>query len=63
MKKVQTKPQNPYSKRGLIQARVDTKEMQVIVTKATMFSGGIISDWVREACVNYKPITKTKVGK
>lgn len=57
------KNQNPYSKRGLIQARVDTKEMQVIVTKATMFSGGNVSDWVREACLNYKPITKVKAGK
>lgn len=57
------KLQNPYSRRSLIQSRVDTKELQTIVTKAAMFTGGNVSEWVREAALNYKPITKTKVGK
>lgn len=57
------KKQNPYSKRGLIQARVDTKELQTIITKATMFCDGNVSDWIREAAINYKPITKVKAGK
>lgn len=57
------KLQNPYSRRSLIQSRVDTKELQTIVTKAAMFTGGNVSEWVREAALNYKPIIKTKVGK
>lgn len=62
MKKSQ-KPQNPYSKRSLIQSRVDTKELQTIVTKAVMFANGNVSEWVRMASLNYKPITKSKVEK
>lgn len=57
------KLQNPYSRRSLIQSRVDTKELQTIITKAAMFTGGNVSEWVREAALNYKPITKSKVGK
>ncbi len=49
---------NPYTKRGLIQAKVDNDELQVIVTKASVYTKGNVSEFVREAALNYRPIKK-----
>ena len=45
---------NPYSKRNIIQARVDVQEMQQIITKAHLYCSGDISKFIRLACLNYK---------
>lgn len=57
------KKQNPYARRGLIQARVNNDEMQVILEKALVHTKGEISDFVRLACLNYKPLTKKAISK
>ncbi len=52
------KKQNPYTKRNLIQARVDTDEFREILTKARVYHAGDVSKFVREAALNYKPIKR-----
>lgn len=54
MKTAEKKKQNPYTKRNLIQARVDTEEFREILTKAQLYTGGDVSKFVREAVLNYK---------
>lgn len=49
---------NPYTKRSLIQAKVNTEELQMIITKARMFTDGNVSEFVRLAALNYKPIKR-----
>jgi uncharacterized protein (DUF1778 family) len=48
------KKQNPYTKRNLIQARVDTEEFREILTKAELYTKGNVSDFVRMAALNYR---------
>jgi len=55
---MEKKKQNPYTKRNLIQARVDTAELQEILTKAHLYTSGDISKFVRMAALNYKPPRK-----
>jgi len=59
----QVKKQNPAIRSGLVQSRVNVNEMQEIVTKAHMYSNGNLSNYVRLACLNFRPIKKVKVGK
>jgi len=47
----------------IIQARVDFNELQEITTKAHIYSKGQMSEYIRLACLNYRPIKKVKVGK
>jgi hypothetical protein len=54
---------NPYTRRGLIQARVDNEEMQSIITKALVYCKGDVSKFIRMACLNYRPVKNTKAGK
>lgn len=49
---------NPYSKRNVVQFRVDTEEMRSIITKAIMYTDGNVSEFARQAALNYKPIKK-----
>jgi uncharacterized protein (DUF1778 family) len=49
---------NAFTKRGLIQARVNNDDMREIVTKAQMYTKGNVSDFVRLAALNYRPLTK-----
>ena len=49
---------NPYSKRGLVQARVDNEEMKIISDKAIIYCDGDLSKFVRLACLNYRPLKK-----
>jgi hypothetical protein len=44
----------------LIQARVDTKEMQEIITKAHVYAAGNLSEYTRLACLNYRPIKRVQ---
>lgn len=53
----------PYVRRGLIQARINAEEMQEIMTKAHLYSKGNISNYVRLACLGYRPIKKVRIGK
>lgn len=52
------KKANPYTKNNRINLRLGNEEMQLVHTKAVMFSGGVISEFVREAVLKYKPIKK-----
>ena len=56
------KPVNPYTKRGLIQARVNNEQLQQIVTKAFIYCGGDISKYVRLACLEFKKKAPKKLG-
>jgi uncharacterized protein (DUF1778 family) len=49
---------NAFTKRGLIQARVNNDDMREIVTKAQMYTKGNVSDFVRLAALNYRPLKK-----
>lgn len=49
---------NPYSKRNLIQARVDNDELQEILTKARVYCDGDVSKFIRIACKNFKPLQR-----
>lgn len=49
---------NPYSKRNLVQARLDHEDFQAVLTKAQMFTNGNVSEFVRLAAINYRPIKK-----
>ena len=56
-----SKPQkklNPYAKRNRIEARVDNEELGEILTKAQLYNGGNLSDYVREAALKYRPFKK-----
>ena len=46
------------NKTGLVQARVTIKEHQEIITKAIMYAGGKQGEYVRMACLGFRPITK-----
>lgn len=49
---------NPYARRTLIQARVNNEEMQEILTKALLYSKGNVSNYIRLAALNYRPVKK-----
>lgn len=55
---VEQKKLNPYTKRNIIQARVDNEDFQIITEKAFVYCGGDISKFVRLACLNYRPLRK-----
>ncbi len=55
------KRQNPYTRRNTIQSRVDNKELQEIFTKARLYSNGNISEYVRLAALNYRPINRKEL--
>ncbi len=50
--------QNPYTKRNLIQARVDAEEFRLILIQAQIHTDGDLSKFVRMAALNYKPKAK-----
>lgn len=45
---------NPYTKKNLIQSRVDDEDLKVIETKARLYTASNMSEYVRLACLNYK---------
>jgi hypothetical protein len=51
---------NPFTKRNLLQARVDNEEFRLVLTKARMFTDGNVSDFVREAVLNYRNVRKVE---
>ncbi len=53
-----TKKTNAWTKKGLVQARVNNEEFREILTKAQVYSKGKLSDYVRMACLNYRPLKK-----
>lgn len=58
MKFKEKKKINPYTKNGLVQCRVDNDDMKIIVDKATIYTEGDLSKFVRMACLNYRPLTR-----
>ncbi len=46
------------TKNNLVQARVTKNEFGSIVEKAIVYTGGNVSDFVREAVLNYRPLKK-----
>ncbi len=55
------KPNNPSTKRNLVQARIDLADFQEVLMKAQMHTKGNVSDFVRMAVLNYKPLKKIGV--
>lgn len=56
------KKQNPYAKRTIIQARVDNEDMQIITTKAFAYCEGNMGEFIRRACLEYKPLNTKKTS-
>ncbi len=54
----QKRKANPFTKKNLMQFRADNEEANAIHTKAVMFAGGVVSEFLREAALNYKPIKR-----
>jgi hypothetical protein len=52
-----------YLRTHRLEVRVDQTEMQEIIAKSHLYARGSVSDFVRLACLNYRPIKKVKVGK
>ena len=52
-----------YNRGIILHVRVDQTEMHEINTKSHLYARGSVSDFVRLACLNYRPIKKVKVGK
>ena len=48
----------PYTRRGLIQARVSVSDMQEIITKSLLYTKGNVSEYIRLAAINYRPTKK-----
>lgn len=61
--KSQLKKPKKQNKTSLIQARVSIKEHQEIITKAIMYANGKQGEFVRMACLGYRPITKIEKSK
>lgn len=57
-KPTSTRKPNPYTKRNLIQARLDNDELNIVHPKAVVYCGGNMSEFVRLAVLNYKPLKK-----
>ncbi len=54
-----TKPKvNVWAKKGLLQARVDNADYAAVLEKAAIYTKGNLSNFVREACLNYRPLKK-----
>ncbi len=53
-----TKKTNAFTRRGMIQARVDVADMREIIAKSILYSKGNLSEYVRMAALNYRPIRK-----
>lgn len=56
--KTTTRKPNPYTKRNLVQCRVDNEELNEIFTKAQVYSAGNISEYLRLAVLSYKPLKR-----
>lgn len=52
-----TKPPR-YVRQGLIQSRVNNEELREILTKAELYAKGNMSDYVRMACLGFRPIKR-----
>lgn len=52
--------QNPYTRRALMQFRTDNEEQREILTKAQLYNGGNVSEYLRTAALNYRPIKKVQ---
>lgn len=53
-------PKKPvrYVRGGLIQSRVNVDEFREILTKAQVYAKGNMSDFVRMACLAYRPLKR-----
>ena len=49
---------NPNLRKNQMQFRTDDEETRTINTKAVMYNKGKLSDFLRDAAINYKPIKK-----
>ena len=47
-----------YAKRGLVQARLGVDEFRDVLTKAQLYTKGNLSEFVRQAVTNWRPIKK-----
>ena len=46
---------NPHTKRTRLICRANNAEAQILVQNAFVHAGGNMSEWLREAGINYKP--------
>lgn len=49
---------NPFARKILVASKVNPDEMRVIVSKAHGNTKGNLSEWIREAALNYKRPSK-----
>ncbi len=49
---------NPYTRRNVVQTRVDSEEFREILTKAKVYTNGDVSKFVRLAVMEYKPLKR-----
>ncbi len=49
-----------YTRRGLIQARVNVEDMREIFAKSVLYAKGNLSEYVRMAALNYRPTKKVE---
>ena len=47
-------------KQSLIQARLDVKEHQEVISKSLIYTKGNVSDFVRLACLSYRPLKRSE---
>lgn len=51
---------NPYARKIPLPCRVNTDEMKQILARAHKYTGGNVSEFVRDAVLNWKPESKKK---
>lgn len=55
------KKPNAYTKRGLVQARLNNDDYREVLNKAQVYTKGNVSEFVRQAVVGWRPLKR--VGK
>ncbi len=53
-----TPKKRDYTKKQIVQTRVTTEDLREILAKAALYSQGNVSDFIRMAALNYRPIKR-----
>lgn len=52
--KKEPRPQNPYARLNRVIARMNNEELQLLLKKAHVYTGGEVSELIRRAILAYK---------
>lgn len=58
LKSTKVKKVNPYARKILLPCRVNSEEMRSVLAKATLYTDGNVSEFVRYAAINFQPAKK-----